>query len=218
MRSLSLVLICFLLTISFVGQAKADYFVWRDAVSNLTVTFPDTWKILNNQQSDTVLTAMAPSGRGHAQCVVRTRVDERYMIYPSRFSEAIQKVDFSLPFWEKYLGQYENAELYSVQNAAGLGRGFAGYAIAGYDSAVPGPYMKRKGLMFASLYNGDVYILECSSHKDAFADWKTLFLSIADSVDFKKAHHQFTTGHYRRFLDDPGIEFRDYNNNNVVVY
>lgn len=198
--------------------AQADYFVWRHDVSGMTITFPDTWEVVSNQQPDDILTVMAPAGRGHAVCRIRLRADERYMIYPPRYSDAVQKVAFSTEFWDQYVQEYKNARLFEVRDGAGLGRGFAGYAIASFNSAVPGPYMPRRALMFASLYNGDLFILDCSAHKDAFADWKAPFLSIAGSIDFKPAHHQLRTGHYRNFLAEPPIVFKGVEGENYTVY
>lgn len=199
-------------------EARADYYVWRDAVTGLSLSFPDDWRMVSNADPDDVVTIMPPSGRGHAECRVRVRADGRYKVYPPRFDWAIQKVDFSFDFWGRYLGEYDDAEILSVQNGAGLGRGFAGYAVATYKSPVPGPYMNRQGLMFATLYHDNVYILECSAHEDAFTDWKGPFLSIAKSVDFRKAQTQITSGHYRNFLDDPHIIFKDMDGHTIESY
>ena len=200
------------------GVARADYYVWRDVNTGLSLSFPDTWRMVSNADPDDIITVMAPSGRGNAQCRVRTRADGRYAIYPPRFDWAIQKIDFSFDFWNRYLGEYDEAEIFNVQNGAGLGRGYAGYAVAAYKSPVPGPFMDRQALMFATLYHDDVFILECSAHEDAFADWKGMFLSIAKSVDFQKTNHQITSGHYRNFLDDPHINFKDMDGHTVQSY
>lgn len=189
--------------------AKADYFVWRDVHTGLSLSFPDTWRVVSSSDPDDVLTIMPPSGRGNAECRVRAREDGRYKIFPPRYDWAIQKIDYSFDFWNRYLGEYDNYEISNVQNGAGLGCGFAGYADASYDSAVPGPYMRREALMFATLFDHTAYILECSAHEYAFADWKGLFLSIASSVDFQTSQNQIMTGHYRNFNDDQPIIFKD---------
>lgn len=207
MRSILTVLIAVLTVTCSAEFARADYYVWRDEATGVSISFPDTWRMVSNADPDDVITIMAPAGRGNAQCRVRTHEDGRYKIYPPRYDWAIQKIDFSFDFWTRYLGEYNDAQIFNVQNGAGLGRGYAGYAVAAYKSPVPGPYMNRQGLMFATLYHDDVYVLECSSHEDAFADWKGAFLSIAKSIDFRKTHHQLLTGHYRDFMKDPRITF-----------
>lgn len=198
------------------GAAQADYSVWRDVNTGMSLSFPDTWQMVSNADPDDVITIMAPAGRANAQCRVRTRADGRYATFPPRYDWAIQKIDFSFDFWNRYLGEYDDAEIFNVQNGAGLGRGYAGYAVAAYKSPVPGPYMDRQALMFGTLYHDDLFILECSSHEDAFADWKDVFLSIAKSVDFLKTNHQLTSGHYRDFLSDPHIPFKSITDGHTV--
>lgn len=208
----------FVLMFAFNGAARADYFVWQDSDTGLKLTFPDTWKVVNNADDNDLITVMAPAGRGMAQCRARNGFDHRYDIFPPRYDRSIQKIDFSFDFWDNYLNEFQNHEIYNVQNGTGLGRGFAGYAIAGYDGALPGPMMRRKALMFASLYHDRFYVLECSSHKDAFASWKGLFLSIAGSVDFKKQHYEMMTGNYRTFLNDPPIILKGTEGHEVYSY
>ena len=165
MRFIATLLLTGLLLLAGTTAARADYVVWRDAHSGLSLSFPDTWRIVNNFAPDDVLMIMAPSGDGYAACRVRVREDRRYLIYPSHFSGAIQRVEFSSRFWDQYIQDYENTWIQNVYDGAGLGRGHAGYAIAYYRSAVPGPETDRKALMFASLYNDKLYILECSARR-----------------------------------------------------
>ena len=51
---------------AFTTTARADYFVWRDEKSGMSLSFPDTWRIVRGRQKDDILTIMAPSGRAHA--------------------------------------------------------------------------------------------------------------------------------------------------------
>lgn len=206
------------LSIGFATQAKADYYVWEDPATGVSLSFPDTWKRVSNADQDDVVTIMAPSGRAHAACRIRASADGRYLVYPPKYAASVQKVAYSYDFWNKYLAEYDDAEIYDLHDGAGLGRGFASYAIADYDSAVQGPYMHRRAILFATLYNDTAYILECSSHADAFKDWKKLFLSIAGSVDFEKANHEARTGNYRNFLDDRRIQFDSTEGPGRIVY
>lgn len=212
------VLLVLALAVIAAPAARADYFVWRDDVSGMSFSFPDTWKIVSSADQDDIVTVMAPSGRAHAACRVRVRDDGRYLIYPQRYSSDIQKIDFSTAFWEQFLGEYDRPVIRESYDTGGLGRAYAGYAVATYESAVQGPYMNREALMFAGLYNGDLFIMECSAHQDAFNEWKGLFLSIADSIDFRPAHHQLLNGNYRNFMADPRIEFRDRKGTTSVLY
>lgn len=198
--------------------AKADYFVWTDSKTGLSLSYPDTWRVVHSQDPNDVVTVMAPSGRAHAACRVRADDERRFLIYPPRYDAAIQRISFSHDFWERYLHEYDNHAIEALYDGAGHGRGFASYAIATYDSRIPGPDMARRALMFVSHYNDKVYVTECSSHADGFADWKHIFLSVAGSVDFRKAHHETTVGHYRNFLVDPNLVFIDTDGNRRAHY
>ena len=217
-RCFNIALLTFTIGVGASNQARADYFVWQDVDTGVSLSFPDTWKVVSNKSADDVITVMPESGRAHAACRIRTRDDARYSIYPVHYSADIQKIAYNMDFWNNYLHEYTVYEIHNIQVGAGLGRGYAGYALAEYEGAVQGPYMHRRALMFASLYNDRAYILECSSHADAFGMWKKIFLSIATSMNFEKADHEIYTGHYRNYLADPRIEFKGDEGENVIVY
>ena len=198
--------------------AKADYFVWEDPKTGMSLSFPDTWDITNNQDPGDVVTVAAPSGRANAICRISSHEDERYAIFPPRFGESVQRIEYSTEFWDQYLREYKQPELYSLQDGTGMGRGWSSFAEAGFTGSVPYPEMERRAVLFASLYNNRVYILDCSSHKDAFDQWKGPFLSIAKSIDFKKANHELLTGHYRNFMNDPRMLLQGPNGDYVVSY
>lgn len=189
------------------GAALADYKVWQDSETGLSLSVPDTWQQINNIQPDDLVSFMAPSGRAEAYCRVRARDDGRYTIYPMAYGKAIQEIATGYEFWDQYVSEYENVQALEVRQDASFGRGRAGYAVFAYDDAVPGPMMPRRALAFASLYNGTVYIAECSAHEEAFNDWMNLFLSVAGSVDFKKVPQESITGHYRNFMDNYPLDF-----------
>ena len=198
--------------------ARADYFVWRDPASGMTFSFPDDWKLVQNEQPDDVVTIMPPSGRATAVCRMKVHDDRRYAVYPPRYNADIQRVDFSYGFWMTYLSQYSNPRVYTVNDGAGMGRGYASYAEAGFWDTIPGPLMHRMGLLFASLYNNKLYILECSSQQDAYERWKEDFLAIASSVDFQKSNHELTTGNYRNFMADQRLRFIQPDSDAIETY
>lgn len=200
------------------APAQADYVLLQDPDTGLSFSYPDTWKIVNNRQPDDIITIMAPSGRAHAACRVRANVDRRYMVYPPRFSGDVQQVAYSEEFWHRYLAEYNNPTIYNLRDESGLGRGYSGFAEAGYWSAVPGPLMPRRAVMFASLYNGVAYVTECSAHADAFAEWYPQFMGIVKSVDFPKQLHEVPHGDYRNFMRDRRILFSHPKHNAVTSY
>ena len=183
--------------------AKADYFAWKDEKSGLSMTFPDTWKVQNNLNPSTILTVMGPSDN-NAQPVCRVDVtsDRRYIIFPVRYGDDVQKTAIGLPFWKSYLGKYDNYELGSVYDGASLGRGFASYALASYNLRLGTVMQSRRAVMFASLYGDKMYVVECSALAHDYERWDADFRGIIKSIDFKKFYHELPTGDYANFLDE----------------
>jgi hypothetical protein len=208
MRFLNKTLLAMILSIVPVA-AKADYFVWQDPKSAMTASYPDTWRETVNQKPNDVFTVLLPAGRAHAQCRLRVEDEGRFKVYPVRFDSSIQRVAFSRDFWDQYLLEFTSPQIEAIADGAGLGRGFASYVIANYQSSVPGPNMNRRALIYASQYNNKLYIAECSAHADAFKDYEGFFRSFISTVEFRKEAHELTSGNYRPFLLDPHIEFID---------
>lgn len=188
-------------------SARADYFVWRDPGSGLSISFPDTWKVLSSKKPDEILTVMAPSDNAQPVCKVKVRDDRRYVIFPAGYGKDVQNVAVSVPFWKQYLGEYDGYNLARVYDGAGFGRWYASYAIGGYKVMNGTVLQLRRSLMFASLYNDKLYILECSALNHAYDEWAMMFQSVVKSVDFKKAHHEFPIGEYANFLKGADLYF-----------
>ncbi len=187
--------------------AKADYFDWKDEKSGLTITFPDTWKRVSNAAPDTIMTIIAPSDNDQPVCKVNVSEDKRYTIFPAEYGDAVQRVAVSKPFWEKYLGAYDDYEIGSVHDGAGLGRWFASYALASYTQRFGTVMQSRRAIMFASLYNDKLYVVECSALAHAYERWALDFKGVIKSVDFKKAYHELPTGEYANFLNEAELYF-----------
>lgn len=200
-------LFIFIVVLTLPSIARADYFVWQDEKTGLSITFPDTWKVQSNANPDTILTVAGPSENGQPVCRVDARDDKRFTIYPARYGEDIQKVAVSRPFWRTYLAQYDQYNLGNVVDGAGLGRWFASYAMASYTKRFGTVYQSRSGIMFASLYRDKMYIVECSSLEHAYDRWALDFRGIIKSIDFKKAYHELPTGEYANFLKDAEMYF-----------
>ncbi len=200
-------LFLFLLLVGVPVSVKADYFVWQDAQSRLSLSFPDTWKVQNNRNPRDVLTISGPAGGDDPVCTIKTNEDKRYVIYPPELGDAVQKVAVSTSFWESYMGHYDNYALDRVYDGAGLGRWLASYATATYSHHNGTAREQRRGIMFASLYYDTLYVIECSSRRHTYSVWEDNFKSIIKSVDFKKVHNERKTGHYTDFLKGADLYF-----------
>lgn len=189
-----------LLFVAAPAPAHADYFVWQDAKSGLTMTFPDTWKMQSNQQPDDILTIQGPAiDNAQPLCRVRVRDDKRAMIFPPEYGRTVQKTFVSRKFWQDYLAAYDEYNTGPIYEG-GLGRGFASYTTASFIKRDGTVYQTRNGILFAAIYFDKLYIVDCSSLAGSFDLWVDMFRSIVKSVDFKKAHHERDYGDYANFL------------------
>jgi hypothetical protein len=200
-------LFIFIVILALPSIAKADYFVWQDEKTGLSLTFPDTWKMQSNAGDNTILTVAGPSTGEQPSCTIDAVADKRYTIFPARYGDEVQKVAVSRPFWDKYLGRYNEHRLGTVVDGAGLGRWFASYAMASYSRNFGSVLQARQAIMFASLYRDTLYVIECSALAHGYQNWEPDFKGIIKSVDFKKAYHELPTGEYENFLKDAEAYF-----------
>ena len=199
MTRILLTLAVLVLTIT---PAKADYFLWEDPKSGLTMTFPDTWERQQVRHTDEILRITAPSNNEFPTCAVKTMKDKRYTIFPADYGDAVQKTAVSIPFWQKYMASYDDYTLDRVFDGGGLGRWLASYAFGSYSMRDGTAMQSRQAIMFASLYYDTLFIVECSTINGAYDQWNPIFRSIIKSIDFKKAYHEHMTGNYANFLKE----------------
>jgi len=182
-------------------SAKADYLLWQDAKSGLSVTFPDTWKKQINRNPETVLTIEGPANGDKPVCTINVSDDKRYTIFPPKYGQAVQKEAVSSAFWRSYMERYGAYNLDNVFDGGGLGRWVASYATGSWETNLGKVTQTRRGLMFASLYYNKLYVVECSTLNHAYDNWENDFKSIIKSIDFKKMYHESLEGNYEKFLD-----------------
>jgi hypothetical protein len=187
------------------STARAEVFVVGNQAERFTVTFPDTWMMIHNQQPDDELTIVAPGEGEFAQCRVRVRDDRRFLVYPPKLAANVQQVAYSKEFWFEYMNEYNDPYISSVTDLGGLGRGFASYAVTEFDTS-SGPSVHKRGISFVSLYHDKAYIVDCSAEASVYDKWHNSFLSVIKSVDFGKTIHELRTGHYRDFLAGDSLQ------------
>ncbi|MGH1375873.1 MAG: hypothetical protein ACRBCK_05935 [Alphaproteobacteria bacterium] len=188
-----------------VSSANAEVFFVEDQGDRFTVSFPDSWQPVNNQKPDDKLTVAGPGQYNFATCRVRVREDRRFVIFPGKFDGDIQKVSFSREFWNDYLGEYNDVDVDVFKDGAGLGFGHASMTEASYETA-EGALVRKRGIMFASLYHDQLYVVDCSAEESVYQKWRQTFVGIIKSVDFKKVTHERSNGHYRDFQGDTKVE------------
>jgi hypothetical protein len=208
MNLVRLVLMSAVALTAFSVPAKADYVVWTDVNTGLKLSYPDTWKQVNNSSPIDAITLSAPSDDNTAQCRVRVEEDKRFMIYPNANRQDIRDIYFSRDFWQKYTGEYNSVNIIREQDNAGLGQGFASMVLVSYltppSTPDAGDSVDKGGLMAVTHYYDKTYLVECSSSLVEYPKMHTAFLDIFKSISFKKAHHELMTGEYRNFLKEWG--------------
>ncbi len=188
-------------------DAKADIFVWKDAETDIKVSFPDTWKIISNQNPDTILTVIAPDTEAMPICRLRVREDKRFRMYPVQFESDIQKVAYSHNFWIDYLmGQYDNLNIAQSLDEAGLGRSFAAFALFNYDGLPEESGEFRQGLGFASHYFDFGLIAECTANQIGYPDWVPQFMQFFGAIDYPTIYGTTVNGGYRDFINKDASE------------
>ncbi len=204
------------------STAKADYFVWQDERTGLSASYPDDWKMVNNQQPDDILTLELPSGEDHAHCFIRADNDKRYIIYPNKYRKDVQRVAFSKNFWQLYNSNYTNVQTWAFGDETGLGKGYASMQLITYQTVpdVPGRMAEgRSGILAVSNYFDKTYLVECSSTQASYDKYAVLFQSFMKTIDFKKAYHELMIGnHPRQFLNRGTLDFPDPNGVSRSIY
>ena len=194
--------------VAFTGTAKADYNVWTEAKTKLTLSFPDTWKQINTDLPIDLITLSVPSGGDNAVCRVRAEEDRRFMIYPNRYRKDIRDQFFTTDYWVKTLTAYNNVNLIKYEDNAGLGQGFASMALVSYLTPTTkgdgSDVSDRGGIMAVTHYGDKVYLAECSVYLPSYSNYHVQFMDFFKSISFKKAHHELAVGDYRNFLNDWG--------------
>lgn len=187
--------------LTFIPTAQAEVFYIEDKDDLFSISFPDSWAIINNQKADDKLTIAGPGPNEFATCRVRVRSDRRFAIYPYDLETDVQKLAYSYEFWTTYLGEYNDVQITTFRDEAGLGNGFASMAEASFETA-EGPIVKKKAVMFASVYRNQMFAVECSAEETVYYKWKPAFLSIVKSLDFTDKRQKTPQGSYRGFLGD----------------
>ncbi len=194
----------------FTNRADAEYFVWEDPHTGVTLSFPDTWYMTSKREDDEIIRINAPGAKISANCVVKHREDKRFLIYPSRYDDAIQKIAYSKDFWTQYFSKHDNVKVHLIRDGAGFAKGYASYIIASYTTGYPEVYEERVSVAFTGYYAGNNLIGECSSSKEEFPKYRDIFLSVLKSVDQDKINHELLIGEYENFLGSNAIlYFRD---------
>lgn len=187
-------------------KAEADTFVWRDAVHDYTMSFPDVWRIQTPDDVYTRLRIAGPLGEDHAVCRMQVFHDGRIQIYPKYLTHTAVSEKLDRNFWEGRTSQFNNAKILDYYDPASLGdKGDATGVNFAFDKDTGDGISRMRGFIIGSIYGQDRYEVTCYSKAEVYERWTGLFLSIIDSVELESKYHPFPTGYYRGFLRDPKL-------------
>jgi hypothetical protein len=185
--------------------ASAEYFVWQDPKTGASLTFPDTWRTINNQKPDDLVTLIGPSRNDRPICRLRARDDARWLNYPIEYSRDVQHFAYDRDFWIDYTGDYNDVVFDFTKDDAGLGQAFASMVVVNFTDPLPKvDGITRMGQMWAGVYHDTAYILDCSSTRASFIEWQPDFVGIAKSVTLRPVMTQTPHGYYPERFVEPG--------------
>lgn len=193
---------------------QAEVFQWGSPGNYVSMTFPDTWRRISDQQPNDVMTVIAPGG-DNATCRIRVNEDRRALIYPREFAAAVQHVNYSQKFWDGYAGQLGASRVNSMTDNAGLGQAFASWADISF---VTPDGRQMRAMTYAGVYNDEAYVFECSSTADSYLRWQSAFLDVLKSVDMRPQYTQTVNGNYRPFQKDAKWKIHSVYDKDMYLY
>ncbi len=200
MRLISPFIIIFLL-FCITDTAHADYYLWEDSRSGITLSFPDSWQMGSAIDPSTIIRLKAPAPAEHyTTCRVRTQEDRRYLSYPPINDETVHQVAYGGHYLKSHVETYRESRLLNFGKEAALGNGPASYAVFDYKKHLEErEFIDMRKIVFVSFKYKTVTFFECESNVGEFKKWYPIFLSIAKSIDHPRIHHELSNGNFRFF-------------------
>lgn len=199
------------LILLFPLTAAADYSVWRDEKTGVSLSYPDTWRQINNKLPHGVITLAARTNGEPVECALTAEDDARWAMYPAHLKDEVQKFAYNSSHWPKYFGGRPALKILRTYEPASLGRGWGTAAIAAYaEHDATGTPRYRASLAVSALYFKTAYTLDCAAPLGEFERWEPVFRALAKSINHKKEVHELTIGEYIDFLKPDGtLQFPD---------
>ncbi|MDB5477533.1 MAG: hypothetical protein JWM96_28 [Alphaproteobacteria bacterium] len=192
-------ILAFLVCLFTASTAHAHYNAWNDGEFDYNLAYPDTWKEQGGLPGDGRIKMMAPGADG-ASCTVFAKQDRRFVIYPRDYMLDVVAQEIQWSYWEQAVANYDDLYFY-YDNYGALGGGDARYTLVDYIDRTTEPGIRKRALIFATLY-GDLHMMTmCSSPIETFDSHVTDFGQITDSIQMKPRYTPNIRGYYRDFLE-----------------
>jgi hypothetical protein len=187
------------LLLATVSGAEAHYNAWNDPDFRFDVAFPDTWKEQGGLPANGRIKVLAPGGDG-AYCTVFAKEDRRFTIYPRDYMVDVVAQEIQWDYWEQAIPNYDDLYFY-YDNYGSLGAGDARYTMVDYIDRTTDPGIRKRAMVFATLY-GDLHMMTlCSSPIETFDKHVSDFGQIVDSIEFEPRYTTNPRGYYRDFME-----------------
>lgn len=192
-------ILALLLAFFSVSTAHAHYYAWNDADFRFKMSFPDNWKEQGGLPGDARIKVLAPGADG-ASCTVFAKQDRRFVIYPRDYMLDVVAQEIQWSYWEQAVANYDDLYFY-YDNYGGLGAGDARYTLVDYIDRSNGEGIRKRALVFATLY-ADLHMMTmCSSPIESFDKHVADFGQINDSIQMEPRYTPNERGYYRDFLE-----------------
>jgi hypothetical protein len=181
------------------SSAHAHYYAWNDGEMRFKMAFPDSWKEQGGLPKDGRIRVLAPGGDG-ATCTIFAKQDKRFTIYPRDYMLDVVAQEIQWDYWEQAISNYDDLYFY-YDNYGALGGGDARYTLVDYIDRTSEPGIRKRALVFATLY-GDLHMMTlCSSPIESFDDHVSDFGQITDSIQMDPKYTTNPRSYYRDFLE-----------------
>lgn len=192
-------ILAFLLCVFTVSTAQARYFAFNDAEHGFNFAFPDSWKEQGGLSGDARIKLLAPGSDG-ATCTIFAKHDRRFMIYPRDYMLDVVTQEIQWNYWEQAISNYDDLYFY-YDNYGALGAGDARYTLVDYIDRTLDPGIRKRALIFATLY-GDLHMMTlCAAPIESFDKYVSDFGQITDSIQMDAKYTPNPRGYYRDFME-----------------
>jgi hypothetical protein len=192
-------LLALFLLMATVTVANAHYYAWNDPDFRFKMSFPDTWKEQGGLPGNGRIKVLAPGGDG-AYCTIFAQEDRRFTIYPRDYMLDVVAQEIQWKYWEQAISNYDDLHFY-YDNYGSLGAGDARYTLVDYIDRTTDPGVRKRAMVFATLY-GELHMMAlCSATIETFDNHVSDFGQIIDSVQMEPRYAVNPRGYYRDFME-----------------
>jgi len=182
------------------SSAKADVYVWEDPDTRVTISYPDRWEPQGGLVAPDIYRLIV-DGDDKAECTLSAHTDRRFLIYPRKYMDDAVRKEVDNDYWHTHFSNVDNLEFDYIREG-GLGFGDARVAMVTFDRTVGENITRKTAITFASVYGDQQVVFQCESNAAVFDEYKDVFGSVVDSIEFAPKYQMEKQGMYRDFFKE----------------